>query len=404
MTEKSVEEPPKSGSPVSYYSMRPLEKTELFLRRLILLYTQGDIGTSDSHVRLSNNPLAVKFLERRAEEVARLLVKGDKDGYARLVKDFQAFKEFNVTISLYAIWGDLERIYAGLVKVCRRETDLETFLEFSSTYAKNFVHLQKDPQVTNVLYPGSGWDMSSFIFAFDLLHSGKTDRINIVFTELGSSDFPNMAWPEDLKDLDSRIKEQINLLECLGLIRNVKFESSDANPWQSNPSSNSRTLNYSFEIIVDGKPKKMTLTVGYNTYENRPEISENEKKSFSRVLIENARNGYWPKKLEDGKIYPAYFLQKQFDACDVLISKMSGDVSLLMFDIVRGFWNTKSNTSKVVLTDESVPSAISDSLPKDYTITMDQLKNNSYGYCHVFPDSCVVKIFKFAPKGSFTKK
>src|SRR3989338_9107514 len=124
------------------------------------------------------------------------------------------------------------------------------------------------------------------------------------------------------------------------------FKESD---WKLKDIPNSQVIEYEMNVPVHGKKKKMIITLGYNTFEQRAEPTAEEKKSVSLQILRDARTSYWPTSAQAGKVYPTYFLQEQFDAADILLSKQCGDFGSLQIlrDARTSYWPTPAQAGKV---------------------------------------------------------
>ncbi|HLC70370.1 MAG TPA: hypothetical protein VJI32_00040 [Candidatus Nanoarchaeia archaeon] len=134
--------------------------------------------------------------------------------------------------------------------------------------------------------------------------------------------------------------------------------------------------------------KRITLYFAYNTFIDREEPTEEEKRIFSRDLVANTRNAYWPKEKKPGKIYPSYFLQPQFDQADIIFSKQCGDLRLLQFDYVRAIHRTSVIKPRVVFTESSGTTEVMASLPSYAVSRFVVEKDSVYGYCLMSNRSC----------------
>ena len=181
-----------------------------------------------------------------------------------------------------------------------------------------------------------------------------------------------------------------------GLTQIVSVSLRKNDRWNQTTDHDSYVLEYKLEVPTSKTTKSITLAVGYNTFENRKEPTNSELSFFSPDFIANARTNYWPSKPKTGELYPSYFLQAQFDECDVLVSKMPGDFGLLQFDYARAAQRTTVVKPRVVLTEhiEKLYS-LKASMP-NYSINVRPLTNNNYGYCHHSQD-CVAGVLSLTP-------
>lgn|SRR3989338_3881539 len=167
------------------------------------------------------------------------------------------------------------------------------------------------------------------------------------------------------------------------------FKESD---WKLKDIPNSQVIEYEMNVPVHGKKKKMIITLGYNTFEQRAEPTAEEKKSVSLQILRDARTSYWPTPAQAGKVYPTYFLQEQFDAADILLSKQCGDFGLLQFDYLRAWKKTQQRKPRVLLTEHAEELGPLQTSLTGYDTEVHFLKNNKYGYCAEYQQSCKVGI------------
>lgn len=273
-----------------------------------------------------------------------------------------------------------------------------TLAEFAAWYHRNYVSTPlsapTDKRVTTILYPGSNSDSTPLEIGFQLLHRSSMDTVRFIYTEIGEYEQELPVWHEGIADLDGKIKEGLGTLVKTGLVQKIRTSIRDDHPWKRHDVPNSGVIEYELDVPVGGKIKKLTLILGYNTFENRPEPTAEEKQTFSPTLIAKARENYWPLPTEEGKIYPTYFNQDQFDQADIILSKQCGDFGLLQFDYVRALHHTNQRKPRVILTEnpEGLP-AVQVSLPQ-YKTEVVPLRNTQYGYCH---SDCKVGILAVKP-------
>lgn len=279
------------------------------------------------------------------------------------------------------------------------ERGLSALVEAADEYISKCLPGQKDPRKTTILYPGSGWDLSPFELGLHVLHRTDVERVHYIHTEIGDYDHAafGQAWPEGLADLQQKTEEELEKLVQQGLLSNMRRTIRSEGQWirKDIPSA---IIEYEFDVKITIGTKKLLLSVGYNTFENRQEPTEEEKRTFSPELIEKSRGTYWPKETEPGKPYPTYFNQDQFDQADVILSKQAGDFALLQFDCVRALTNIQERKQRALLTEHPDRShRIKDSLPQ-YNFEISVLENNDYGYCSHFEGECKVGLVKITPK------
>ena len=274
--------------------------------------------------------------------------------------------------------------------------------EFSDLYIKKYLPLQADRRKVTVLYPGSGSDLSPLEIGFQVLHRTNVEEVNFVFTEVspdvlkinwrdGGSEVPGGGYHENLSELAAQLDEKVKDLAQRRLVKIKKSETRKENKWQQKTAPGARVITYEMEVLAGNKAKKMTLTLCYNVFENRKEPTETERKRFPGELIKTADANAWARNPLKGKsrpIYPTYFLQGQFDECDILLSKMSGNFNLLQFDYIRALANTKVKKQRVILSEhpgrlEKVKASI-----PGHDAKVEVLKENRYGYCSLSPDTC----------------
>ncbi len=264
--------------------------------------------------------------------------------------------------------------------------ELSALAEFAEWYRKNYASTPPPTPTgkreTTILYPGSNSDLSPLEIGFQLLHRSSMDTVRFIYTEIGEYEQELPAWHEGITNLDGKIKEGLGLLVETGLVQRIRASIRDEHPWKRHDVLNSRVIEYELDVPVGNKKKKLSITFGYNTFENRAEPTVEERQTFSTTLLFKARGMYWPVHTKEGKIYPAYFNQDQFDQADIILSKQCGDFGLLQFDYVRALHHTNYRKPRVILTEnpEGLP-AVQASLPQ-YKTEVVPLKNTHYGYCH----------------------
>ncbi len=224
-------------------------------------------------------------------------------------------------------------------------------VEFAEIYRKNYLSLQSDRKRTNILYPGSGADLTPLEIGLQLLHNSEVHKVHFLYTEIGEYEKDIPAWHKGIADLDRKVQEGLRQL-----VRSKVAGNLQRNYQQGiSPIPNSALLGYEVEVPVGllAKKKKLVLTLSYNHFENRPEPTAEEIAALPSPLISNARKNYWPGQREPGKLYPAYFLQEHFDQADIVLSKQCGDFGLLQFDYVRAARNTLVRKPRVILTEHA---------------------------------------------------
>ena len=153
---------------------------------------------------------------------------------------------------------------------------------------------------------------------------------------------------------------------------------SDSSPGKV-PSS---TISYKFKVAVKSQEKKLNLTLGYNTFEERNELDSVEKEYFSKEFIDSARSGYWPtpEKNKKENHYPKFARDDQFNAADIILSHRCGDWNLLQLDYLRAILKAKEKKQRVVLTEHPQDTYILERDLPGYKTNSHTLKNNYYGY------------------------
>lgn len=273
-----------------------------------------------------------------------------------------------------------------------------TLMEFAEIYRKSGLPLLSDREQVNILYPGSGSDLSPLEIGLQLLHTSEIERVHFLYTEIGEYEKDLPAWHEGIASLDRQIREGLQQLVRSRVAQNLQRN------YQMGTSSipNSALIEYELDVSVDIlkkkklKKKKLALALSYNNFENRSEPTEEERAALAGPLISGARMNYWPEQREPEKVYPTYFLQEHFDEADIILSKQSGDFGLLQFDYVRAARNTRVRKLRAILTEHAdALSAVRESLPQ-YRTEVTTLKNRQYGYCRGEKD-CKVGILVIQP-------
>lgn len=274
---------------------------------------------------------------------------------------------------------------------------LATLAEFSDAVLPGF---SGRSEIT-ILYPGSNSDLKPLEIGFQLLYRSPIQQVNFIYTEIGEYEKDLPTWHGGSQDLQKQIENGLEELVSQGLIKKPQKEILSNHPWVRPSLLNSAVIQYVITVPTNSGTKTINLRVGYNTFENREEPTEEEKKVISPKLLQDCRFAYWPTLTKPGAVYPTYFNQKQFDAADVIISKMCGDFHLLQFDYVRAALRTKAKRLRVVLTEHSNDlGPVRDSLAT-YQTSVQQLKANHYGYCDGSKDNgnaCEVGILTLNPK------
>lgn len=263
------------------------------------------------------------------------------------------------------------------------DKDLSALVEFADKYRRQHLTNQEDAKIVNILYPGSAFDMSSLEIGLQLLYHSPLEQVKIVHTELGNIDsFEDIGgWHEGLIHLDGMIQSGLESLVEKGHIKTVKRQVKEDSPWKRQDVPSSAVIEYELSVPVGTKIKKLTFTLAHNTFEDRYEPTAKELAVYSPKLVADARGGYWPKETKPEERYPTYFSQAQFDEADIVLSKMSGDQSLLWFDYVRALTNTKQRKQKVLLTEHpETLGKVQKSLP-GYKTKVDNFGDREYGYC-----------------------
>ncbi len=285
---------------------------------------------------------------------------------------------------------------AAIVLGCasgHQRTTLDPLAEFSTLYGHRYEGVS---DTITILYPGSGTDLSTLDIAVALLGRTNVRKVNLIHTEIGDYESNLPTWHEGFNDLKERLAKNLDEVVKKGVLVRGREEINTTHPWVRKDISSSAVLEYELESLQDPN-KKIVLSIGYNTFEQRSEVTEEEKRKFSSHLLKKAREAYWPKETQPDKIYPTYFKQGQLDEADIIISKQCGDFSLLQFDYVRGLTNTKTRKRRVVLTEHADRLDVVRESLGDYNTRVEILSNNNYGYCTLSED-CRVGILHIEPK------
>ncbi len=283
------------------------------------------------------------------------------------------------------------------VSPIREEKKRESvFGEFARIYQENYFPLQQQKQEVTILYPGSGSDVSPFEMGFYFLRNTPTKKVHFIYTEVGDFESNIPYFHEGVRNLAERLETKLEGLKREQPFRVVSKNYLKDSSWVQTGLS-SMVLEYALAIPVGDEQKRITLSVGYNTFCNRAEPSEEEQAQFSAELLAGARKNYWPAQIEQGKIYPTYFLQEQFDCADIIISKQCGDFPLLQFDYVRALAQTRQRKNRVVLTEHADRLDAVVKSVRGYNTTVENLSGGSYGYCNE-RENCQVGLIAFRVK------
>ncbi len=278
------------------------------------------------------------------------------------------------------------------------EHNLSPLLEFAHLYQQKYLPLQQNKDEVTILYPGSGFDISPLEIGIELLHRTAVKKVSFIYTDFGDFQENLPTWHDGLADLTDRIKEELKSASP-----KLQFTFSGKNylhsRWIQPTVPQSNVVEYTLNVPTPNGPKQITLTLGYNTFENRAEPNFEEQQLYTSSLLQNARKNYWPNPTESGKIYPTYFLQDQFDKADIILSKQCGDFPLLQFDYVRAATQTNHKRPHIILTEHiDEPNHIKpviDSLPQ-FQIETTTLSSHNYGYCS--QSQCKVGVIALIPK------
>ena len=280
----------------------------------------------------------------------------------------------------------------GLLGACATQSLLPTipcvpssrsspvFQEFVNIYQHD---VPKDKTVT-ILYPGSGFDLSPLEIGLQLLSRTAVQNVNFIYTEIGDYEDNLPTWHDGFNDLTTRIENGFDGLVRQGSFMKVQSYYKKDSSWIRSDLHSSAIVEYALTLPSFGKKqsmkKTMTLTLAFNTFDNRQEPTAEESTLFTPALLTDARKNYWPAQTQPGKIYPTYFNQDQFDQSDIILSKQCGDFNLLQFDYVRAFHQTTSKKIRVILTEHADDlRAVQASLPDRTHVQV--MTSNNYGYC-----------------------
>lgn len=274
-----------------------------------------------------------------------------------------------------------------------RKREKATIYEFAEFYGSDCLNTQNDLSEVNILYPGSGFDLTPLVMGLKLLNDTPTKEVNLVYTEIGNymvSENAALAWHEGQNDLISKIengdldnktgglKRFVELGLLTNLNKNVNIEGeivNDGNVYQVS------SIKYQFEVPTNQGTKNLSLTISYNQSPNRPELSEEEIEFFGEEFIERVRGHYWPKpgNLREGVIYPQYAQNSQFADANIILSKMCGDQALLEFDYLKAMLSAPRK-QRVVLTEHPSSTFLKNHSLPGYTPKIHTLVNNHFGY------------------------
>ena len=269
------------------------------------------------------------------------------------------------------------------------------FREFVDLYQHD---VPKDGTVT-ILYPGSGFDLSPLEIGLQLLYNTEVKNVNFIYTEIGDYEENLPTWHDGFNDLTARIENGLDELVRQNSIMSVQRYYQKDSSWIRSDLSSSAVVEYSLALSPAGKKqsmkKSMTLTLAFNTFDNRQEPTAEESTIFAPKLLTHARENYWPAQTVPGKIYPTYFNQDHFDQADIILSKQCGDFNLLQFDYVRAFQHTARPKPRVILTEHpDTLESVRESLPR-YTTDVRVLQQQNYGYCR--ESNCKVGVLIVKP-------
>lgn len=258
-----------------------------------------------------------------------------------------------------------------------------TIKEFTELYISKFLPTQKDPQTTNILYPGGGSDIQQLHLGLNLLQNSPVRSVKYVYTEIGEAvdKEGTVSWYNHLEDLLSAFDGELAPFVSRGLLTNQQRKNLAGHFWQVSSIPQSAVMEYTFMVPVNSRKKELSLILGYNAFEERPELTSSEKEYFSLEFLAKVRGSYWPMEPKAGAIYPKYARDDQFSSADIILSHQCGDFDLLMFDYLRALLKPSTEIKqRAVLTESPEQNyALAKPLP-GYQVRVEFLKHNHYGY------------------------
>ncbi len=301
---------------------------------------------------------------------------------------------------------DLTTRVKELFREERKRREIDTITEFSEYYCQNLLASQKESRKTTILYPGSGSDLKQMYLGLYLLHNSPIEEAALVYTEISEPD-PEAAekdggvsWYDSLTLLKGELEEELRRFVAFGLLGRMKVTAkSNTKKISGGRELPSEMIDYSFEIKTGGGTKRLTLTLDYNGSDDRPELSEVEKKFFSREFLDKLdreKDIYWPfpHKKRSGVIYPSYARTEQFRDADIILSHQCGNFNLLQLDYLRAIL-LGQRKQRAILTEHPESNYALMQSPPGYKTSMHKLKNNVYGYANSDSnDSVGVIMFK----------
>jgi hypothetical protein len=259
--------------------------------------------------------------------------------------------------------------------------EIETIGKFADEYMKRYLPSQSDKQVVNILYPGSGVDTRQLLMGLKFLHQSEVERVNFVYTEVGDE---SVAWYPGKDNLKSNLEIELDKYVRAGLLESTSVKVTPFPPVVSEgKEQESVEIEYSFDVNTPKGKKNITLKMAYNRAGNRAEPSAEEMRFFGKEFMNEVRERegcYWPAQLRPGVVYPPYASLEQFNAADIILSRMCGDQKLLQFDYLRAMLNPSVSAKPRVVFDEYANGnfAIRKTLPRYETRTLEL--GGSYGY------------------------
>ncbi len=261
--------------------------------------------------------------------------------------------------------------------------EAETLKEFADLYVSKFLPAQKDPRATNILYPGGGSDLQQLHLGLNLLKNSPVERVRYVYTEIGEAvdKEGTVSWYNHLEDLLSAFDQESAPFVSGGFLTNPQRKNLPEHPWLVSNIPQSTVMEYTFMVPVSSGKKELSLVLGYNAFEERPELTDSEKEYFNPEFLAKVRANYWPAEPKARTVYPKYARDDQFNAADIIFSHQCGDFDLLMFDYLRVLLKPSTERKqRVVLTEHPKQNYALTKPISGYTVRMETLKNNHYGY------------------------
>ncbi len=259
-----------------------------------------------------------------------------------------------------------------------KASEVELISSFADRYILNYLPNQENQNSVNILYPGSGIDTKQLLIGLKLLHQSPVEEVNYVYTEIGDED---VAYYPEKENLKSNLEAELNKLVDAGLLSKKTVTTTSFDPVvNKGKEQESVEIKYSFDVNTAQGKKTLSLTLAYNRVPDRTEFSAAERSLFGEDFLIKVRANYWPKDKAEGVIYPAYARDEQFDAADIILSRQSGDHTLLQFDCLRAISSPSLRKKQRVVLDEYPSENFAVTHPFPHYKAKVYLLNGSYGY------------------------